>query len=298
MPTLNESRLEAKQLLAQALGHKARLLASGELPRDPRLWNEAIGLPIHPATNKPTSLYQYQLDILNTMTQRRYHEGLIVKSNKIGITETILRGLAMNGVPGGPYAGYQILMGSHREEISIENMRRLHELFRNSDRLSTYIEDDRSSSRLKLTNATEYIEVPGSASSMRSWYRVIAVFLDEAAHYGLINDDEVLAAAISRLANTNGDLWAVSTPKGQRGWFHGRVRQVEQGTVNAWKREYPYHVSLDKLISREFIEDRAKTLGPLFAQEFEAQFITTQQAAISESIIEGAFEEFDSGVIE
>lgn len=65
------------------------------LPDAPRLFNETIGLPIHPMTNLPSHLLPYQLDILDYKGK----DLIIVKSNKIGITETILRDMVYRGVP-------------------------------------------------------------------------------------------------------------------------------------------------------------------------------------------------------
>lgn len=143
----------------------------------------------------------------------------------------------------------------------------------------------RMQTRLDLWNGTEYIVMPRSAEARRGWPRLKYAFLDEAGHYGLLDDEPFLAATTSRLANTNGYLRIASTPKGQRGFFW-RLNSYE-GPNNSFKRyRWDYHVALGILISQEFIDKERTRLGNLFPQEYECEFIASQSAAIEPELLE------------
>jgi hypothetical protein len=246
---------------------------------DPRLFNEqVIGLPRHPATDKPSPLLAYQLDLDN----QRYPFQAVAKSNKVGITEIMLRKIVRKTVA--ECRSYQQLIITQRFDMALEDMRRLQRLFRESTILREFVDEDHTTyDRLVLTTGSEVIAVPASAKAIRGYPRVKHVFIDEAAHFALIEDNEILSAATSRLANTQGTLDMVSTPRGQRGFFHRIVIASETRTEFPFKAyRLPYHVALGKLIQPEFIEAEKTRLGPLFPQEYEAVFLSSQTAALPE----------------
>jgi len=76
-----------------------------DLSTDPVEFNTQIGLPAHPRTGRPSPLLKYQLDII------RYQgpDLLVVKSNKIGVTEAVLRDMTMKGAVG-DCRGFQLMM--------------------------------------------------------------------------------------------------------------------------------------------------------------------------------------------
>ncbi len=258
------------------------------LPGDARLFNEAIGLPIHPATNLPSPLLPYQLDIL----EYKGKDFIIVKSNKIGITETILRDMVYRGVAG-DCRGYMLMLGAQDERLAKENMRRIQNIFSGSKILSPMIDGLPTTTRLELVNGTVYMVVPRRAAARRGWARMKYAFLDEAAHYGLLEDEEFLSATTSRLSNTDGYLRMASTPLGQRGFFHRMCLAGDSGGTPLKVLRLTYHVALGALIGQEFIDKEKSRLGPLFAQEYECAFLSNQNAAFEPELVDGAIGEYD-----
>ena len=250
------------------------------LPTEAVEFNEtAIGRPIHPETGLPHKLLGYQLTVITYPGK----DLLINKANKIGITEAVLRDMAFRGVSG-DCRGYQLFLGAQDQVLAKENLRRLTSMFEGSPLLRPLIKR-RMQTRLDLWNGTEYIVMPRSAEARRGWPRLKYAFLDEAGHYGLLDDEPFLAATTSRLANTNGYLRIASTPKGQRGFFW-RLNSYE-GPNNSFKRyRWDYHVALGILISQEFIDKERTRLGNLFPQEYECEFIASQSAAIEPELLE------------
>ena len=218
------------------------------------------------------------------------HRTITNKSNKVGVTENYIRVNIRRGTVG-DCAGYQILYGSSKEKLANENLQRTIQIFDDSDLLRPFI-SDKTDSYLRLINGTEFIALPRKVSSFRSWPRVKSVFLDEAAHYELIDDKSFFAAALGRLANTNGYLDIVSTPHGQRGYFYQTFIDAKAGKngFKDWQVDYTQGVTAG-LISQEFIDEARKSMSPqMFAQEFECAFIPSSEfSAIEAGVMEKMF---------
>jgi hypothetical protein len=80
--------------------------------------------------------------------------------------------------------------------------------------------------------------------------------------------------------NTQGDFVIVSTPRGQRGFFYKLF--CEDNDFR--KFVFPYTIA-QGLISNESIEEERRALGPLFAQEYEAVFLSSMSAAFPEDFL-------------
>lgn len=94
-----------------------------QLLKNPIALQAIMGWPIHPATQKPTPLYDYQERVL--LCPDRFI--LVNKSRKIGLTETLLRRIAWKCLlpaSEGGYAGYQVLMVSQSGDFSVRLMTR------------------------------------------------------------------------------------------------------------------------------------------------------------------------------
>ena len=251
-------------------------------PMDSKSFNEMIGLPVHPKTGEPNRFYEYQLMLDND----RYRYQAIPKSNKIGITEIMLRRIIRKSYY--DCKGFQILLLAQRYEMALENMRRLQRIVRGSNVLASTVNESKTRYD-KLVNifGSEIIAVPASASAIRGYPRIKHVFIDEPSHFGLLDDEDILAAASSRLANTNGTMDLCSTPRGQRGFFYRIVISAETIKNFPWKVfRLPYTVALGKLINQDFIDEERLARGPLFPQEYEAEFLTSSSAAIPQEYLD------------
>jgi hypothetical protein len=73
----------------------------------------------------------------------------------------------------------------------------------------------RNTTELELATGARCCAVPGSERTIRSKSAVTLLIIDEASRI----DDSLISAVTPMLATTDGDLLALSTPFGKRGWF-------------------------------------------------------------------------------
>jgi len=257
------------------------------LSTDVEEFNRQIGLPVHPKTGNPSPLLQYQLDLI------RYAGSvmLVVKSNKIGVTEAILRDVAMKGTVG-DCRGFQLMLAAQDMRLATRNMSRLQELFFQSPLIRRLVRA-RTKETLELRDGTMFLTMPRTAEARRGWDRAKYIFLDEAAHSGFLDDEGVLAATTSRLANTGGYLRIASTPKGQRGFFHRLVTEAMAGKNTMKVTHLPYTVAVGKLIDEDFIASARRELGPLFPQEYECAFLGSGMAAFPAELVDSSREDYE-----
>ena len=107
-----------------------------------------------------------------------------------------------------------ILMVSPSLRQSVELYRRLHGFW---ERLPGRPEAQYETlSRLELANGSRILSLPGSERTVRGISAADLIILDEAAGV----EDELLAAIRPMLAISDGKMFALTTPKGKRGWFY------------------------------------------------------------------------------
>ncbi len=253
------------------------------IPKDFMQFNELIGLPKHPRTKKETALFQYELDILDLLG--KYGWLLINKARKIGVSEIILRIIASRCFS--DYAGYQVmLVAGNRVQHAQRLMRRFQNLF---DKISHEVAD-KTADRMILRNGTEVMAMPSNDTALRGPERVKCIFLDEAAHFNIINDQDVYTALEPNLANTDGDFIIVSTPNGKRGMFYDLWTDREN---RFYKLTLPYTVSLGLLLDKKTIERKKKDRTIDFEQEYMCQFTSPKGAFITEDLIEQVEDDYE-----
>ena len=134
--------------------------------------------------------------------------------------------------------------------------------------------------RLELTNGSRVVALPATEATIRGYSAADMIVIDEAARC----PDSLIAAARPMLATTGGDLIALSTPAGKRGWFYEQWH-----TGKGWTR---YSVTADQCprISPEFLEDERRELGELmFKQEYQCEFFDSETAVFPTELIDRAF---------
>jgi hypothetical protein len=129
---------------------------------------------------------------------------------------------------------------------------------------------------LELENGSRVIAVPGSEKTVRSKSAVTLLIIDEASRI----DDSLIAAVTPMLATTDGDLIALTTPFGKRGWFY--EQWIEGDGYQRTKR-----TALDcPRISQAFLQKEKKRLGPLmYAQEYMCEWIDSGTSAFASEMI-------------
>jgi hypothetical protein len=140
-----------------------------------------------------------------------------------------------------------------------------------------------SLTRMELSNGSRVISLPGSEKSVRG-YSATLVIIDEAARCS----DETIAAAKPMLAaaQDGGRLVCLSTPAGRRGFFH---REWTQG--EGYER-FMVKASECARITPEFLSEERKTLGPLYAQEYECAFLDNDDEIFDRNLVERCLVDF------
>ena len=119
--------------------------------------------------------------------------------------------------------------------------------------------------QLELANGSRVLCLPGREGTVRSFSGVRLLVLDEAARI----PDALYRSVRPMLAVSRGRLVALSTPFGQRGWFHDEWHGTGPWkTVRVTWRDCPR-------ITPDFIAEETCALGPEWtAQEYECSFVS------------------------
>ena len=132
-----------------------------------------------------------------------------------------------------------------------------------------------SATALEFKNGSRIIAFPGSEPSIRG-FTASLVLIDEAAQVS----KEIYRAVRPSLAVSGGRLILLSTPRGKQGIFWREWNQ-ESG----WKK---VKVTADQCprITKEFLDEERRALGPWFAQEYFGEFIQEEGSIFKEGWVE------------
>jgi hypothetical protein len=134
---------------------------------------------------------------------------------------------------------------------------------------------------LTLHNGSRIVTLPSKEATVRGFSAPSLVIIDEAARA----DDELYYGAIRpMLSVSNGRLILLSTPAGQRGFYH-KTWTEEDG----WRR---FKVTADEVprIDADFLLQEEKELGEhYFRQEYMGEFFARDDAVFDPALIKAAF---------
>jgi hypothetical protein len=133
--------------------------------------------------------------------------------------------------------------------------------------------------QLELANGSRVLSLPGTEGTVRGFSEVALLVIDEAARVS----DPLYYAVRPMLAVSRGKLVALSTPFGQRGWFH-----AEWTGTGDWER---VRVTADQVprITPEFLAEERRALGDRWwAQEYMTSFESTIDAVFDYRDIQAA----------
>lgn len=134
---------------------------------------------------------------------------------------------------------------------------------------------------LELSNSSEIHALPGSEATVRGFSAVDVLLVDEASRVA----DELFHAVTPMLAVSGGQLVAMSTPWGRRGWW---FEAWERGGGD-WERVEVPAATCDR-IPPAFLAEQRRTLPPLaFASEYECRFVENEDSFFRESDVAAAF---------
>jgi len=252
--------------------------------KDNCCFSHFVGLPRHPATNQAMKFMPHQLDLIKqslTDKQVKFH---INKSRQIGLTEIVMRIVQYHCFH--KYKGGKILIiAGTREKTTKTVMNRLKMLF--NDMRGT-VQDDKHDLRILLKNGTEIEGKPSNSEAIRGETKIRAVVVDEAGHFALV-DDSVVLDAIEPILHTNkSDVFLVSTPKGQRGFFY----ELAQEDNDYKKLHYDYTNAVGWIYSQKEMDEELKRTDIDVDQEYRCQF-TSARSSIFGVIKDEALEDFE-----
>jgi hypothetical protein len=136
-----------------------------------------------------------------------------------------------------------------------------------------------SALRIEFANGSRVVSLPGDEGTIRGFSGVSLLIIDEAARVM----DDLYRAVRPMLAVSRGQLVALSTPFGQRGWFHDAWQSSED-----WER---VRVDAEECprITPEFLAAERRTLGERwYRQEYMCSFEDTIDAVFSAEDIRAA----------
>jgi hypothetical protein len=199
---------------------------------------------------------------------------LLLCSRQAG-KSTTAAALALRAALFQPAALVLVLSPSQRQ--SGELFRKVLDLFAALDRPVGVTAE--SALRLELANGSRVVALPGDERNIRCFSGVALLVIDEAARVA----DALYYAVRPMLAVSQGQLVALSTPFGKRGWFHDAWHG--DGT---WER---VRITADQClrIPPAFLAEERRALGERwFRQEYECSFEDTVAAVFAYADIQAA----------
>ncbi len=132
---------------------------------------------------------------------------------------------------------------------------------------------------MQLANGSRIVSLPGEEGTIRGYSRVRLLVIDEAARV----DDALYNAVRPMLAVSRGQLVALSTPFGRRGWFY----EAWHGPDDWHRVEIPAEAC--PRISPAFLASERRTIGERwFQQEYGCEFLESIGSVFSGADIDAA----------
>lgn len=228
---------------------------------DPSLLMEQAGLP-------PDS---WQRDFLRSVAKRL----LLLCSRQSGKSTTTAV-LALHEAL--YHAPALVLLLSPSLRQSQELFRKVLDVYRTVD--STIPPQQESALRLELQNGSRIVSLPGKEETIRGYSGVQLLVVDEAARV----PDALYYSVRPMLAVSGGRLVCLSTPFGQRGFFHATWMKGE-----GWEQ---IQITADQCprITKEFLEEERRTLGSFwFDQEYRCLFLAAEDSLLDPTLVDKAF---------
>lgn len=176
------------------------------------------------------------------------------------------------------YPGRDVLIVSPTQRQSDEMLHRVSALYRALDGAPRLKRDN--ASEMGLANGSRVVSLPGSEGGIRGFAGVKLLILDEASRI----DDDVFASVLP-MVGSDGQIVALSTPWGRRGWFY----QLHEDPVNGWER-HKVTVFESAQYSEERIAEVRASLGSFtFSSDYLCEFGDTDSQLFSTESVRAAF---------
>lgn len=137
---------------------------------------------------------------------------------------------------------------------------------------------------LELETGSRIVSLPGQEWSVRGFSSVRRLIIDEAARV----PDDLYRTVRPMLAVSGGQILAMSTPFGRRGWFFREWQS--DGPQDRWER-YEIPATLCPRIQASFLEEERRAQGQWwFDQEYMCKFLDAQTSAFRQEDIDAAID--------
>lgn len=137
-----------------------------------------------------------------------------------------------------------------------------------------------SALRLEFVTGSRVVALPGTEKTVRGFSGVDLLVIDEAARV----DDALYYSVRPMLAVSGGQMVALSTPWGKRGWFYD-----EWTGSNGWDRIRVTAPECPRITDAFLEEERASMPEAWFRSEYLCEFADTIDQAFTTEQIDGAF---------
>ena len=256
--------------------------------KDPHLFYQSFGYLAPPFARKVvTHLAPYQYEAWRDILDWRYN--IFIKSNKIGLSTSILIGLFQNCMLKNS-AGNEKLVICQSSQMAKEHLYTLRQLILNSERFrntlimrpSRYLLKDEVSKVTQLyihnpyepKRPTRIIGLGASAASSVSWKNVDFIMVSDITK-AATDYTEVIDGAFTRLAISNGKFVIETIPRGPKGKVYSIWNDAINGKNDFKPHKFPIDMAIQAgLVSQEFIDSERLRLGPYFNEYYGAEFIS------------------------
>jgi hypothetical protein len=177
--------------------------------------------------------------------------------------------------------GSLVLVASPTERQSAEFVRKAATLVQRLD-IRPRGDGDNATSLL-LPNGSRIVGLPGTEATVRGFSAVSLLLIDEASR---VNDD-MYQSLRPMLAVGSGDLWLMSTPWGQRGFFYDAWR----GGGDQWMRVSVKATDCERIAPEFLEEERLEKSRDWFAQEYLCEFTGSDEAVFARALIDAAMDD-------
>ena len=143
--------------------------------------------------------------------------------------------------------------------------------------------DGHNAASLVFPNGSRIVGLPGMEHTVRGFSGASLLLIDEASRV----PDRVYKALLPVLARSDGDLWLMSTPWGQRGFFY----EAWQDGGEEWFRVSVTATECPR-IAGAFLDAERRTMDSIrFAQEYMCEFTVDGTEYFDKRLVDEAYDE-------
>ena len=176
--------------------------------------------------------------------------------------------------------GSLVLVASPGERQSREFLRKSADMVR---KLKIRIRrDGDNAASLMFPNGSRIVGLPGTEATVRGFSAVSLILIDEAA----LVDNVMYQSLTPMLAVGDGDLWMMSTPRGQRGFFY----DTWNAGGDEWHRVSVKATECERIPASFLDNERRGMDAAWFGQEYLCEFTVNGRDMYDRQIIEDSFE--------